>query len=236
MQFDGASYISVPNAASLNPTTAQLTMSFWIRVDDFTNVWSGIINKDGLVGAYDGCGADRQYTVWLNQALYFGQDSSGDNGCAHYLLTKPVGAKGKWLHYVGIVDKVKHLQSIYINGVLNAKIVDSYISFNINNHDLIIGSSEEELNNVPFKGALDEIRLYNRALTATEIKALYNQAIPVNGTIKSMAAHTVTCLNATTAQSITIPASKVTAYDCEAKGLSIKPQDHITITIDGNAQ
>jgi hypothetical protein len=73
-------------------------------------------------------------------------------------------------------------------------------------------------------------------LTAAEITSIYNQGIPVNGTIKSMAAHTVTCQNVTTAQSVTIPASTATAYDCEAKGLKINPQDHITITIDGNAQ
>jgi hypothetical protein len=238
LQFDGASYITVPNAASLHPTT-QLTMSFWIRVDDFTNQWSGIINKGATV--FSDCSASREYAVWLQNISTLTQTSAGDSNCQLYVTSKNVTskkvAKGKWIHYASIVDRVKHIQSIYINGILSAKTVDNYSSFNINSHDLRIGNPEEtHATFSPFKGALDEIRLYNRVLTPAEINSLYYQGVPVNGTIKSMATHTVTCLNATTAQSITIPATTASAYNCEAKGLIVKPQDHITITIDGDAQ
>jgi hypothetical protein len=138
---------------------------------------------------------------------------------------------------VGVIDRVKHLQSIYINGVLSTKMADSYNTFNLNTYDLRIGYPEEVGTwHSPFKGALDEIRLYNRALTVSEISALYNQTVPINGTIKSLDSHTVTCLNNTTAQSITIPANTATAYNCEAKGLIVKPQDDVTITINGKAQ
>jgi hypothetical protein len=232
LQFDGASYITVPNAASLNPTT-QLTMSFWIRVDAFTNTWSGIIHKGGFAGS---CYQNREYSLWLNSSSYIEQNSAGDSNCQIAVDSKKV-TKGKWLYYVGVVDRVKHIQSIYINGVLNSKKTDSYSTFNINNYDLRIGYPEETGTwHSPFKGALDEIRLYNRALTAAEISSLYYQGIPVTGTIKSLNSHTVTCKNNTTAQSITIPASTATAYDCEAKGLKVNPQDNVTITINGNVQ
>jgi hypothetical protein len=230
--FDGASYIDVPDAASLNPTT-QLTMSFWIRVDDFTNSFSAIIHKGGT---NPNCFENREYSLWLNNGSYFWQTSAGNSNCENVLQSKNI-TKGKWLHYVGIIDRVKHLQSVYINGVLSAKIADSYNSFNNNNYDLRIGLSEEGQSwESPFKGTLDEIRLYNRALTTAEISTLYNQGIPVNGTVKSLGSHTVTCLNVTTNQSVTIPASTATAYDCEAKGLVVKPKDVVTITINGSVQ
>lgn len=233
LQFDGASYINVPDAPSLNPTM-QLTMSFWIRVDAFANEWSGIIHKGNPAS---NCWANREYSVWLrNTGSYLWQSSAGDSSCDKAFKSKQI-TKGKWLHYVGIVDRVKHIQSIYINGVLSSKMTDSYSSFNNNTYDLRIGATEEIDPTIsPFKGALDEIRFYNRALTTTEITALYNQSIPVNGTIKSIGLHTVTCLNNTTAQSIIIPANTATAYDCEAKGLIVKPQDDVTITIKGKVQ
>jgi hypothetical protein len=234
LQFDGASYITVPNAASLNPTT-QLTTSFWIWIDAFPNAWTGILHKGGLRPS---CSENREYVVWLNNAGFFTQESASIGGCPPTALnSKNVITKGKWIHYASVIDRVKHTMSIYINGALSSTQSDNYSSFNINTSNLRIGFSEEGQSwETPFKGTLDEIRLYNRALTAANITALYNQGVSVNGTIKSMAAHSVTCQNVTTAQSITIAASTVTAYDCEARGLKINPQDHITITIDGNAQ
>ncbi len=233
LQFDGASYINVPNAASLNPVD-QLAVSFWVRVDAFNSDVSTIIHKGGT---NPNCFENREYAFHTNIDSTFHQTSSGDGNCANQMDSKKVIAIGKWLHYVGIIDRKRHVMSIYINGALNAKQVDSYNTLTNNNHDLRIGLSEEGYYwESPFKGALDEIRLYNRALTAAEITALYNEGVSVKGTVKSVAAHTVTCLNNPTAQSITIPATKAAAYDCEAKGLEVKPQDHITITIDGNAQ
>jgi hypothetical protein len=177
------------------------------------------------------------YTVWLNNTLYLSHGIAIGNGssCQQELDSKKI-AKGKWVHYVGIVDRVRHLQSIYINGVLNAKVTDNSNSFNGNTADLRIGFSEEGSWQSPFKGALDEIRLYNRALTAAEISSLYNQGVSVNGTVKSLGSHTVTCLNVTTNQSITIPTSTATTYNCEAKGLVVKPKDVVTITINGSVQ
>lgn len=86
----------------------------------------------------------------------------------------------------------------------------------------------------PTNGLIDEVRIYNRALSSTEISSIYNQGVSINGTINGMANHTVTCFNATTSQLITIPASIASVYDCESKGLIVNLKDHITITIDGN--
>ena len=43
--FDGVNdYIRVPSYPSLNPVN-QLSISFWVKVDGFTNTWSPIVHK-----------------------------------------------------------------------------------------------------------------------------------------------------------------------------------------------
>jgi hypothetical protein len=63
----------------------------------------------------------------------------------------------------------------YANGTLVDSTYDSYSSFNVNNAPLIIGWSEESLyQHSPLKGALDNLRMYNRALSPAEIQYLYS--------------------------------------------------------------
>ena len=64
---------------------------------------------------------------------------------------------------------------IYADGVLTHTTPDSYSTFNQNSHPLIIGWSEEgDADRAPLRGAMDNLRLYTRALSPTEIVALYD--------------------------------------------------------------
>ncbi|CAK0761336.1 hypothetical protein CCP3SC5AM1_20003 [Gammaproteobacteria bacterium] len=67
----------------------------------------------------------------------------------------------------------------HIDGQKVADKVDSYINFNNNNDDLRIGWTEEDggAANSMFKGAMDDIRLYSRALTDADVQELFAGAI-----------------------------------------------------------
>lgn len=230
LQFDGASYISVPSSASLNPVK-EWTMAFWVRVDEITNEWSAIIHKGGEL---TGCATNREYAVWLNQAPNFYQTSAGDGNCQIFKNSKTI-ATGKWLHYVGVIDRNKHVMKIYINGKLNTKIADSYSSFNNNNSDLRIGFTEEAFSwNSPFKGALDDIRFYNRVLGDTEIQTLFEKAQSLSGGVNGLQQYSVTCTNTTTGLSKTIPLKDgVAGWNCAAAGLKSNEGDTIDIHLNG---
>jgi len=90
----------------------------------------------------------------------------------------PVGL-GAWIHVAGVLDDSSGTLSLYTNGVLAAQ-VETHI------HpmgELIpemtpgigIGNVNDGGNNFPFNGEIDEIGLYNRALSADEIHALYDE-------------------------------------------------------------
>jgi Concanavalin A-like lectin/glucanases superfamily len=167
--FDGVDdYIRVLSHPSLNPAN-QLSISFWVKVDGYTNEWSPIVHKGGPLLSESG--TNREYTVWLHNTSNFCLASAGDGSAQNYLYA--CCAEVGWTHFVGIIDRQNHRMKIYVDGTLKVDANDPYATFNNNNYDLIIGWSEE-VNSAysPFKGRIDELRIYNRVLTEDEIKAL----------------------------------------------------------------
>ena len=87
-------------------------------------------------------------------------------------------AYGSWVHVGATFDGIPGTLSLYTNGVLAAQKTTAIRPF----CDLIatdspgigIGNVNDGFNNFPFTGDIDEIALYNRALTPPEIQAIYN--------------------------------------------------------------
>ena len=87
--------------------------------------------------------------------------------------------QSQWYHLVGTYDKQKI--KIYINGVLN-NTADYTKSMKQASNPFKIGANHqggEDYPNYPsywhmFKGLIDDVRIYNYALTATQVKTLYN--------------------------------------------------------------
>ena len=76
----------------------------------------------------------------------------------------------KWNHVVGVYNGTE--MNVYINGVKdnNYNRINGIIS--LNSHDLIIGNFVQ--GGTAFDGIIDEIKIFNRALSPDEIKASYN--------------------------------------------------------------
>jgi hypothetical protein len=89
-------------------------------------------------------------------------------------------------------------------------------------------------NDTYFKGQIDDLRIYNRVLSDSEISSLYD--VSINGTVKNLATHTVSCKNNNTGQIVNLPATTATTYNCESSGLNINTGDNVTITIKGNSK
>lgn len=86
-----------------------------------------------------------------------------------------------------------------------------------------------------FKGKIDEVKIYNRALSTTEVSNLYNQSINITGSMKGFMpkGFSVECQNITTGQNITLTSN---TFNCEAAGLVVSPKDTIHINVDGKAK
>jgi hypothetical protein len=98
-------------------------------------------------------------------------DAEGDG--EDYELDYDIVYPDGWVHLAGTFDGDTNTAKAYVNAVLIDETNDANFVTDGNNlsqdtNDLAIGSGAEELYDT-FKGAIDEVRIYNYALDANEI-------------------------------------------------------------------
>jgi PKD repeat protein len=157
-QFNGSSdYITVAYTDSLS-FRQDLTTAAWIKTTDDAG---GIAQEQN--GNTDG---NFIFDVSYGGRLRFGR--SAQLVSSEY--NSQVVNDDRWHLVVGIFDHAQMQVRQYVDGLL----VLTYTDFAYQPDDhipLIIGNDNHHLS--PFRGAIDEVRLYNRALSDAEIAALW---------------------------------------------------------------
>jgi hypothetical protein len=161
--FDGVNdYISVPDAASLQP--ASLTLEAWVMF----NSTSGPIIARAL-----GSGVSDSYVLWLQNGDLNGTVCDATQQCA--VLSTPFSpVMGEWYHVAFTFDGVNKEQALYINGARLAT-NQSNRAIGYDNHPVLIGGDID--NGSPsflLAGRIDEAAIYNRALSPAEVAGVYN--------------------------------------------------------------
>jgi hypothetical protein len=171
--FDGIdNFIEVEHNESLNPIN-QLSLSLWININQLPSIWHPIIHKGGDA-IYSPYMANREYSLWLASSNYLHLASAGDNSGQLYFNTATNNPTNEWFLYTAVIDRVNHSIKAYLNGELVLEEQDNYSSFNNNEENLRIGWTEEVHSNFDFfNGKIDDLRIYNRALSEEEISGLY---------------------------------------------------------------
>jgi myo-inositol-hexaphosphate 3-phosphohydrolase len=166
-------YATAPDKASLNMTQA-ITLSAWIKPEKTAN--QDILKKavDRKTNGYElSLSSTGQVFLRFNQTTY------GDSYRLNSTSTYPTNGT-TWMHIAATFDGT--VMKIYINGVENSsKVLSSPLPIAINSVVLGIGAQPNGSNK--FQGSLDEARIFNRALSASEVKEL---AINPAATIVSM--------------------------------------------------
>lgn len=148
--FEGASYINVLDSASLK-NTPQLSISAWIKSYDAKQ----LLRKEGL------------YNIWTGTDYAMFETKAG-NACTS--TWKNVSAAGvdysMWAFVAGVYDG--STMKIYINGELKESKPATGLIGNCSS-PLWIGYSPGSY----FRGLIDELKIYNRALSADEVMGTY---------------------------------------------------------------
>lgn len=177
MSLNGTNaYLSAPNSTSLNSPTVSITLSGWARSATATSGLYSLFCK--VVPNTLNC----QYRLYIEQStkrIYFDKNLSASQttGVSAYLGSSfDITA---WNHYAVSWDGTN--ARFYLNGQL----VGSPISYPgsitpLTNAPLEIGRDAHGTGPATtewINGSLDDLRIYNRALSAAEISALYT-AVP----------------------------------------------------------
>jgi hypothetical protein len=171
-QFNGDAYIQLPSDFDLKERTISLMFNcngFFLNPPyNYTvnNIFT--IDHPGLV-----------YGDLYFNILYVGADlslefvsnvASSDATNAKYVKINI----NQWYHAVISIDKqyIKYYLNGTISGVYANTNPDYHSSSGTNN--VLLGTSRTKANNY-FQGKIDDLRIYNRALSAGEILSLYNE-------------------------------------------------------------
>jgi len=156
-EFDGSTYIEVADADKLDGMEA-LTIVAWIQ-PEFQGDGMGIASK--RIG-HQGEDAYNFFT-WTGNKLDGRIDSSGD------FWSNTVLEDGKWYHAAYVFDGKQGQQWMYVNGELDAEGAQAKPQVPERESSLWIGELNDGRGFV-YKGLMDELGIWNRALSQDEIK------------------------------------------------------------------
>jgi hypothetical protein len=175
MGFDGISDIRIGNNTHLNfNNNSNFTMSLWVKKS--ANPVNG--NVVGLFGTISGSNRFGIDYYFVGNKIRAGIRNSV-NGQKSF-EANPVNSLNDWNHISFVYESEKSDgMKIYINGILAA--TSSNIGFSDFSSSAVftlgsnfgIGGSP-----VNFLGDMSEARIYNRALSASEVKSLYERDAP----------------------------------------------------------
>lgn len=154
--FDGSNdYIYVPSSPSLESPTDGLTISTWIKVEN--------MNQGAYYLAKTNSGTFDYRCGFHNQGMYFGKNGSDLS------ITTSTIQSSSW----NMVSYVFNGQTVkfYIDGVLKGF---GNFSGNISTSSLPLEIGRDAHGPIEWlNGSIDDLRIYNRALTDAEVSALY---------------------------------------------------------------
>jgi hypothetical protein len=160
MEFNGDDYIDCGNADSLQ-IQDEITMAFWFNVAAFENTWEAMLSKGDTAYRVSRGPGDGDATHMGISGTTAGDGNGWFNG--NSLVTG-----GIWHHFAGTYDGTEG--RIYIDGVLDAT-TEATGQINIETENLWIGNNSQNIDRF-FHGMMDEVMLYNRALSEAEVMYL----------------------------------------------------------------
>jgi Concanavalin A-like lectin/glucanases superfamily len=179
--FNGNDYVSIPDSPALHP--ANLTIEAWVRCDlldtPSDNSYPGqqyiIFHQNAQFENFEGfdLAKDRRPVyIATNDTWCFEVTSTSGNNV--FLESITLVQTNVWYHLAGVYGSVggSNYIQLYVNGVLEGQTnVDFPVGYG--NFPFYFATTGQSYYDHKFGGALDEIALYNRALSSNEIFSIY---------------------------------------------------------------
>ena len=172
--IDGTSQVDIPFIPT--PSENGISFSMWIKVPESSSVRS-ILDSDATVNIQNGF----QIRFETDGRIRFGSSLGNTAMGTNFGLFSQWALRldtDDWVHIVCTwtgntsASGVK----IYVNGNVSTSTTASYNYDQVSyNREMVIGNIAWASSNQPLNGAIDEINIFNRELTQSEINILYNE-------------------------------------------------------------
>lgn len=163
--FDGVEgNVTIPNSSVFNFNNQSFTISAWLKTSSGGG-YPVVKGRGGLQGWQLGGGTTN---------ILFVNDASNQNSC-----NNPTSfATGNWVYITGVLNVTTRQITCFVNGQLvgTTNISSATNLGNIDVNTTLDFASRNPLTSSYYKGYIDEVRIYNRALTPSEVSQLYNFA------------------------------------------------------------
>jgi hypothetical protein len=177
LDFDGTDdYVGVASSTSLSPTSA-VTIAARVYARDWNDTGKIVCKKNVSDLLPDYC-----LTTTQTGGAHLRVMVTGTDGLFLSDFTDiAVPSTSAWHHIVATFDS--SATSVYVDGVYQGGETPNAGAIRTNGGVLNIGSTDFAVNGAldGFNGKIDEVRVYNRALTASEVARLYQSgAVKIN--------------------------------------------------------
>ncbi len=178
LYFDSSDNNDYVQTASTYVVTPNLTVSAWIKTTNATRI--DIVNLGGSWSSDN-----------IDWNLEISSSSSGKATFNVYRFTVSGGRQttsstsvndGQWHHIVATLVEManaSNISSLYIDGILEATRYDN-VGFVANTKQITVGG-RPGADDYFFNGTIDEVKIYERALSSDEVRAEYLAGLRSNG-------------------------------------------------------
>ncbi|MEK7782159.1 MAG: immunoglobulin domain-containing protein, partial [Verrucomicrobiota bacterium] len=172
--FDGTNnYVQIPNSPILQPTN--LTIEAWIKFSGLDSAGTGpaagvqniIFKQNTQSSSFEGFDLGK---TRVSGSDYFRFIVSSGSGQSATIRSSTTISTGVWYHVAAV--RGPNFTQLYINGILERQTNVAFAQ-NYGTQPLYFGTTGQSYWDRRFKGNLDEVSLYNRALGSNEITAIF---------------------------------------------------------------
>jgi hypothetical protein len=169
LTLDGNNHYDVPSNRSLQLGT--FSVAAWFKITNNSGSDTFIVNKGGT--GSETAGKNMNYGIWMRPSEKIQAGFETSSGANYYATSSAAYNDGKWHYAVATYDGSSTVR-LYIDGSSVASASTSGASPDkTGTQPLRVGANSLSLNGF-FVGDIDEVRVWNRALSASEISSQYN--------------------------------------------------------------
>ena len=164
LSFDGINgYVNAGNGSSLNINGNEISIEAWI--------YPRSLSESYIVSKFNGDTVTSGYNLLITQSnIYF---RLGSGTTRYQFVTAHGMSTNTWYHLVAVYDGTS--MKIYKNGIVLSG--STSFSGTIGTNSLNVNIGQRVDNSYRWNGYIDEVKIHNRALSASEILAHYNAGV-----------------------------------------------------------